>query len=164
MPDRGSQCLRVVPRGRLDTDGAILVCARLGHRDLPDPSAAASAQRHAARVDGYALKPRVETIEVEQARQLPPHGDECLLSRVGGIGFVAQDYQAQSVHGIHPASHQRLEGGRISSAGEVDQRTPGKRLVHRLPPWQCAWCASTNSMPLDRPRFTVASAAKVPSA
>jgi len=52
---------------------------------------------------------------------LLPCGDERHLRRVGCIGLVAEDRQAQPVHGIHPASHERLEGGRISGAGKVDE-------------------------------------------
>jgi hypothetical protein len=93
----------------------------LGHRNLSDPAPAAGTQHHTARVDGNALEPRVETIDLSQPGKLPPGRHECHLRRIGGVGFVAEYCQAESVHGVHPASHERFEGGRISITGKFDE-------------------------------------------
>jgi hypothetical protein len=78
--------------------------------------------RHPGRVDGHPLEPRIESVGITHATDLPPGRDERVLGGVAGVGLVAEDRVAESVDGIHPGANDLLERVEVAGAGPVDER------------------------------------------
>ena len=79
--------------------------------------------RHPRRVDRHALEPRVELARVAHGSDLPPRRDERVLGGIARIGLVAEDRDAQSVHAIHPDTHDLLERVEVAVASPFDERS-----------------------------------------
>jgi hypothetical protein len=78
--------------------------------------------RHACGIDRHALQPALESVDIPKSTDLAPRGDECLLGGIGRIGFVAEDRERQSMHSVHPGTHDLLERIEVAFAGSFDER------------------------------------------
>ena len=84
--------------------------------DAPLPT-----QDLAARIDGDAPEPGVETVGVAQAPQFPPRENERLLGRIFCIDLTAEDGERRSVHDIDLPAHESIERGPIAVASALDE-------------------------------------------
>ena len=130
---RGVEEARIVV-GAAARRGVTRERVHLGRRDLPNAAPAAGTERHSRRVHRDALEPRLELVRVAESGQLSPRGDERLLGGVASVGLVIEDRAGQSVHGIHPATNDRLERIEVAVACPVDDRPVNRGSDRRNPP------------------------------
>jgi hypothetical protein len=78
---------------------------------------------HPRRVDRNPLEPRVEPVRVAHSTELTPCRDERVLGGIARVGLVAEDRHAQSIHAIHPDTHDLLERVEVAVASPFDERS-----------------------------------------
>jgi hypothetical protein len=132
-------------------DGQELVdvggCVRLEQDDIGREMPATS-RFGVAGVDEDPMEPRIESIEVAERRELPPHLDEGNLDRVLGEVGVAQDPMRDEDAAVTDLANQGAEGLLVALSRLVHDRSQ-----HPLPPWlstpegavskhECGWCGN----------------------
>jgi hypothetical protein len=95
-------------------------------RDFAHTATTTRTMRHPCRVGGHALEPGLEAIRIPKATDLSPGSDERLLGGVGRVSLVAEDREGQSVHSIHPDTHDLLERVEVTVASPFHERSVGR--------------------------------------